>query len=263
MVGMLSRFSRACALIVAMVVAGGCTRVVIGAAHTMTPTAEPRPVSVRDLLIEPDRFPAEYPGVMLEGTAIYRALQDIDGVVAGSVVTPPECAPLPLAPQQTAAVQGVDSQNASSLIVTVTRPVAPLRARAEQLTACPSFTAAHGEDVFTVTATTLPAPPVDADDTYAVDQTATAQSTGLMSRTLTLAAQIGDIRVSATWLHDGTADATPRHPRAGPLVHRRRAEGQTPRRALGHPQSRFHPQIASCGRCPAYRRRCRLPSWQL
>ena len=30
-----------------------------------------------------------------------------------------------------------------------------------------------------------------------------------MRRTLTLAAQVGDVRVSATWLHEGTPEATP------------------------------------------------------
>jgi hypothetical protein len=162
-----------------------------------------------DLLIEPDSFPAGYPAAVLDGTAVYRALQDVDGVPAGSVVTPPECVPLPLAPQQTAAAHGMDSENASTLLVTVTRPAAPLRARADQLTACPSVTAVRGEDISTITAAVLPAPPVDADDTYAVDQTVTAESTGLMSRTLTVAAQIGDIRISATWLHDGTAETAP------------------------------------------------------
>lgn len=209
MVGTLSRSSRVCALIATMALVGGCTRILAGTAHPVTPAAEPRPVPVPDLLIEPDRFPAEYPAAVLDGTAVYRALQDVDGVSAGSVVTPPECAPPALTPQHTAAVQGMDSQNASSLIVTVTRPVTPLRARADQLIACPSFTAVQGEDISTVTATVLPAPPVDADDTYAVDQTVTAESTGLMSRTLTLSAQIGDTRVSATWLHDGTAESTP------------------------------------------------------
>lgn len=209
MVGTLSRYWRACALVLTLVLISGCTRFLAGTAHPVTPAAAPPPVPVPDLLIEPDRFPAEYPAAVLDGTAVYRALQDVDGVAAGSVVTPPECAPLPLAPHHTAAVQGMDSQNASSLIVTVTRPVMPLRARADQLAACPSFTAVHGEDISTVTATVLAAPPVDADDTYAVDQTVTAESTGLMSRTLTLAAQIGDVRVSATWLHDGTAEATP------------------------------------------------------
>jgi hypothetical protein len=209
MVGTLSWSLRVCALVAAVTVVAGCSRVLVGAAHPVTPTAEPKPVTLPDLLIEPDSFPAGYPAAVLDGTAVYRALQDVDGVPAGSVVTPPECVPLPLAPQQTAAVQGVDSENASSLLLTVTRPAAPLRARADQLTACPSVTAVRGEDVSTITAAVLPAPPVDADDTYAVDQTVTAESTGLMSRTLTVAAQIGDIRISATWLHDGTAETAP------------------------------------------------------
>jgi hypothetical protein len=209
MVGTLSWSVRVCALVVVMALAAGCTRLVAGTVHRVTPLADPTPVPVGDLVIEPDRFPSGYSAVVLDGTAVYRALQDVDGVAAASVVTPPECGPPPLAPQQTAAMQGVDSQNATSLIVTVTRPAPPLRPRAEQLTACPSFTAVRGEDVSTVTATVLPAPPVDADDSYAVDQTVVVQSTASTSRTLTLAAQIGDIRVSATWLHDGTSEEAP------------------------------------------------------
>ena len=57
--------------------------------------------------------------------------------------------------------------------------------------------------------TVLPAPQVDADESYAVDQTVTAEPSGSMRRTLTLAAQIADVRVSATWLHDETPEATP------------------------------------------------------
>jgi len=54
----------------------------------------------------------------------------------------------------------------------------------------------------------LPAPPVDADDSLAVDQTVTTESSGSMRRTLTLAAQIGDMRISATWLHEGSKETT-------------------------------------------------------
>jgi hypothetical protein len=187
----------------------GCTRVILGTVHPVAPGAEPGPIRVADLLIEPGQFPARYPAVVLDATAVYRALQDVDGVAAASVVNPPQCAPPPRAPQDTAAVQGIDSQDASSLIVTVTRPGAPLRARAEQLTACPSFTAVRDHDTSAVTVTVLPAPPVDAEDSYAVDQTVTAEPSGSMRRTLTLAAQIGDVRVSATWLHEGTPETTP------------------------------------------------------
>jgi hypothetical protein len=164
---------------------------------------------VADLLIEPGQFPARHPAGVLDATAVYRALQDVDGMATASVVTPQQCTPPPWAPQDTAAMRGIDSQDASSFIVTVTRPAAPLRDRAEQLTRCPSFTAVRGRDASAVTVTVLPAPPVDADATYAVDQTVTAESSGSMRRTLTLAAQIGDVGVSATWLHEGTRETTP------------------------------------------------------
>jgi hypothetical protein len=199
-----------CALVVATSLLAGCTRVIAGTVHSVVPEDDdPARVPVADLLIEPERFPARYPAVVLDHTAAYRVLQDIGGVPEGSVVTPPECAPPPLAPQHTAAAQGIDSENAGSLIVAVTRPAPPLRARADQLTACPSFTAVRGEDTSSVTVTLLPAPPVDADDSYAVDQTATSQPSGSKRRTLTLVAQVGEVRLSASWLQDGTEETAP------------------------------------------------------
>ncbi|MDT5184312.1 MAG: hypothetical protein QOI29_2470 [Mycobacterium sp.] len=210
MVSTLSRCLRGSALAIAAVaLLSGCTRVILGTVHPVAPRAESARIPVADLLIEPGQFPARHPAVVLDATAVYRALQDVDGIAAASVVTPPQCTPPPRAPQDTAAIRGIHSQVASSLIVTVTRPAAPLRERAEQLTRCPSFTAVRGRDASAVTMTVLPAPPVDADGTYAVDQTVTAESSGSMRRTLTLAAQIGDVRVSATWLHEGTKETTP------------------------------------------------------
>jgi hypothetical protein len=210
MAGTLSRCLRGCALaMAATALFTGCTRVILGTVHPVASGAEFAPIPLAELLIQPRQFPARYRAVVLDATAVYRALQDVDGVAAASVVNPPQCAPPPGAPQDTAAMQGIDSQDASSLIVTVTRPAAPLRDRAEQLTACPSFTAAQGRDASAVTVTVLPAPPVDADESYAVDQTVTSQSSGSMRRTLTLAAQIGDVRVTATWLHEGPKETTP------------------------------------------------------
>lgn len=209
MLSTLSRCLRGCVLAMALALLAGCTRAILGTVQPVAPGAEPAPIRVADLLIEPGQFPVHYPAVVLDATAVYRAMQDLDGVAAAAVVNPPQCAPPPRAPQDSAAVEGIDSQDVSSLIVTVTRPDTPLRDRAEQLTACPSFTAVRGQDTSAVTVTVLPAPQVDADESYAVDQTVTAELSGSMRRTLTLAAQIGDVRVSATWLHDETPEATP------------------------------------------------------
>lgn len=195
-----------CALVVASVLLGGCTRSIIG---TPQPgQGQPDPIPVAGLLIEPERFPERYPAVVLDETAVSRALQDIDGVGAASTVTPPECAPPPLESRQTAAVQGIDSDTASSLTVAVTRGSPPLHGRAEQLTACPSFTVVCGADESAVTVTVMPAPPVNADDTYAVDQTVLIPSSGVMRRTRTLAGQVGDVRIAATWLLQGTPENT-------------------------------------------------------
>ncbi len=215
MVGMVLRGSRlpiaCCAALTAAVLVGGCARVVAGTARVGDPHVAPaRPIPVADLLIEPSRFPAQYPAAALPPKDVDRALGEIDGVPAGSEVTPPECAPLPVLAEQRAAVQGTDDESGSRLVVTVARPVPSVRARVTQLTDCRSFTSTEGgEDgeVSEVTVDLPPAPPVDADDSYAVDQTVTAESAAEPNtRTLTLVALIDDVRVTASWQQHGSSD---------------------------------------------------------
>jgi hypothetical protein len=205
MVSTLSWCLRGCALVVATALLAGCSRVVAGVPQPLSGVGETGPpVPVADLLIDPSGFPAHYPAAVLDDGKLHRVLQDIDGVPAGWVVSPPDCAPPELKHAETAAVEGVDSASAGRLIVVVTRPAPELSSRVEQLRGCASFTARRGEDTSAVKATLMPAPPVDADDTYAVDQTVT--TSGSERRMLTLAAQIGDTRVSATWLQEPAVD---------------------------------------------------------
>ena len=203
-----------CAVLTAAVLVGGCARVVTGTARAGDPVVRPaRPIPVADLLIEPTRFPTQYPAAALPPKDVDRVLGEIDGVPAGSEVTPPECAPLPMLTPEKAAVQGTDAERGSRLIVTVTRPVPSVRARVTQLTDCPSFTiTADGEagEVSEVTVDLPPAPPVDADDSYAVDQTVTAETSEEPdTRTLTLVALIDDVRVTASWQQHGSSDDEP------------------------------------------------------
>ena len=116
-----------CALLTVAATVCGCARVVNGTVRAEAAGATPaKPIAVADLLIEPTRFPEQYPAVVVP-QHVTRVLRQIDGVPDGSVVTPPECAPLPIAAAEGAAVQGVDQQNGASLIVTVTRPAPSLR----------------------------------------------------------------------------------------------------------------------------------------
>lgn len=200
----LSRCLRGCALLMAASALAACSRVVVGASQPVAAVEEKASVPVAQLLIEPNRFPPQYTAAKLDDGALDRALQDIDGVPRGEVVTPPTCAPPVLWHSEAVGVEGVDSATASRLIVVVMRPVPPLNNRLEQLRACPSFDVGAGEQASTVDVTVLPAPPVDADDVYAVEQTVT---TAESERTvMTFAAQVGDTRVSASWLQDPAVD---------------------------------------------------------
>ena len=110
-------------------------------------------------------------------------------------------------------MQGTDERSGARLTVTVIRPVPSVRARVAQLTECPSFTtAADGDDgvVSEVTVDLPPAPPVDADDSYAVDQTLTPESGGEPdTRTLTLVALVEDVQVTASWQRRGSSGDAP------------------------------------------------------
>ncbi len=199
-----------CVTLTAVALVGGCARVVIGTAQAGDPQVRPsRPIPVADLLIEPSRFPERYPAAVLPSKDVDRVMGEIDGVAAGSDVTPPECAPLPVLTDQQAAVQGTDERSGARLTVTVIRPVPSVRARVTQLAECSTFTSAAGGEAGVVSEVTVdlrPAPPVDADDSYAVDQTVTPESDDEPeTRTLTLVALIEDVQVTASWQRRGSS----------------------------------------------------------
>lgn len=203
-----------CALLAVATLVGGCARVVNGAARAGDLEPRPvRPIPIADLLIDPTRFPPQYPAAVLPPKDVDRVLGEIDGVAAGFEVTPPECAPLPVLAEQKAAVQGIDDGSGDRLVVTVLRPVASVRARVAQLAECPSFTSASSADAgeeSDITVKLPPAPVVDADDSYAVDQTVTSQSADEPNtRTLTLVALVDDVQVTASWQGNGASGDPP------------------------------------------------------
>jgi len=67
-------------------------------------------VGTADLAVEPGQSPARYRAVVLDATAVYRAVQDVDGVSAASIVTPPHGAPPPeTAPDVAPDTQALDT----------------------------------------------------------------------------------------------------------------------------------------------------------
>jgi hypothetical protein len=193
-----------CVLIAAATPLTGCDRAIEGnlqASGAGQQAAPGPPKTLAELIIQPGQFPPRYPATALEPTSVGQAIGDIDAVTAAAVLEPPQCAPAPPgpSPSDAVAVRGTDAVTSTTLTVTLTRTRAPLSQRRDQLLSCSTFTATIGDQVSTVTVTLLPAPPVDADDTFAVGQTVESPD-GETNQQTVLSAQIGDVRVTAAWL---------------------------------------------------------------
>ncbi len=189
----------------------GCTRVVDGSGLVAGPGSDrpAKPAVLAELLIEPQRFPGGYVAAVLDSHSADGAIREIDGVSAGAVVEPSDCAPPvpgPI-PRNAVAARGVEPDTSSTLTVALTRHATDLSVRREQVTDCAAFTTAAGEVSSSVTATPLPQPPVDADGSYAVELSV-ARPAEPPERVLALVAQIGDVRVAAAWTSDND-DAAP------------------------------------------------------
>ncbi len=195
--------------------APACTRAIDGSAVeasggaqsplTTTTTALQAPTGpVGPLLLAPADFPHQYPATTLDPAAAGHALRDIRGVPDAATVAPSTCAPepLPAGPQDAAVAVGTNDSDNSTITVAVFRVPRPLATYKTQLERCTSF-AFTGPDQIpsTVTASQAVAPPINADDSVAVNQTVAPAATGSGTQTtLSLIAQIADIRIQATYM---------------------------------------------------------------
>jgi hypothetical protein len=91
MLSTLSRCLRGCALAMAVALLVGCTRAILGTVQPTAPVPNSVPIRVVDLLIELGQFPARYHRA--DATAVYRALQDVDGCRRLGGDPLPQCAP--------------------------------------------------------------------------------------------------------------------------------------------------------------------------
>jgi hypothetical protein len=165
-------------------------------------------VDLGALLVDPSVFPPPYDAIVLPPQAITQASPDLTGIPAGAEVSPAGCKPVDVQPERAAMIVGTDNTDRATISVELIAVDEPLSVREEQLDACAEVTATKSGATSTIRSTVTPAPPIDADDTLAVRQTVSS-GTGSDSVTqsmLTLMAQVGDVRISATYMSfDDTA----------------------------------------------------------
>ena len=160
-----------------------------------------------DLLIDPAKFPAPYQALVLPPHAASQAEKDLTGVAAGAKVKPTGCKPAsPKAgPDGTAIVVGTDNDTRATITVELTRVSQSLSVRRDQLQNCGDIAVTANGATAALHSELLPPPPVDADSSLAVTQTVESGSgaDALKQSMLTLMAQVGDVRVSATYMSFG------------------------------------------------------------
>ncbi len=237
-----------CALLTAAALVGGCARAVNGRrARRRTGGRPARPIPVADLLIEPTRFPEQYPAAVLpsEGRRP-RAARDrrcacrIRGDAARM------CAAAQLAPSS-AAVQGTDPTAApasSSRSPGRRRRCAPGSISSPNARRSPARSAG---DVSEVSEVTVDLPPRAAGGRRRQLRGRPDGDLGVFARTsdtgcVTLVALVDDVRVTASWQQQGASERR-RTPRRWTACSPTRCSRCAADSALAsHTQSRVHPQ---------------------
>lgn len=197
---------------VGAVLLAGCGSTVVGHPVAGEQTVVTRHVggALSALLVEPGQFPARYPAVVLPAEAASQAAGDLTGVGRGARVQPQNCLPpvQQFGADKTAIAVGTDDAARATITVELTRTEQPLAALRSQLKQCGSVRVSKGAVLTTVETELEPTPPIDADDTLAWRRTVTPDvgGSGLTQTMRTLAGQVGDVRITVTYMSFSAAE---------------------------------------------------------
>ncbi|MFF0529897.1 sensor domain-containing protein [Nocardia amikacinitolerans] len=206
----------ACVVAVCVLLLTGCGSTVTGQPVAARPsTVRHIDAALTTLLPEPAQFPARYPAVVLPPEAAAQAAGDLNGVTRGATVRPDGCAPAEqqFGPDHTAIAVGTDEVSRATLTVELTRTRQPLSTLREQVLRCGEVRVVARAGATTTVSTELdPPPPLDADDTLALRRTVAPDvgGPGLTQTMRTLIGQVGDVRISVTYMtfSDAPPDTT-------------------------------------------------------
>ncbi|MGW4246995.1 sensor domain-containing protein [Nocardia sp. NPDC004722] len=182
----------------------GCSSSVSGhpiaARNPVTPLAS-ADGGLAKLLPDPSQFPSRYTAMALPADTAKQAADDMNGYLPGAQVDPSGCVPTTPSAGPAVAV-GSDDNTPATLTVVLTRSDKPLSALRDQLQQCGTVRLGHSGVTSVVTTRLNPAPPANADDTLALERTIGTEhsQTGLTRTMQSLIGQIGDVRISVTYM---------------------------------------------------------------
>ncbi|MGL4306612.1 MAG: sensor domain-containing protein [Mycobacteriaceae bacterium] len=161
------------------------------------------PQNLSGLLLSTTDFPAPYEARVLATPEVAQASPDLTGVQPGAEVDPVRCAPPEYGSQATQTVMIIGSNPVAQSTITeeLNNVEETLEVRKSQIEQCPRFTASQYGATSTIRSVLLPAPPINADSSFAVKHTIESGSGNvtLKQSILQLLAQIGGIRITVTY----------------------------------------------------------------
>ncbi|MFJ4649872.1 sensor domain-containing protein [Nocardia sp. NPDC088792] len=193
------------------VVAAGSLLAACGTTVSGHPVASRSPITavqtdggLARLLPDPSQFPSSYTAIALPPDSAGEAAADLEGMLPGATVDPAACAPATPTAGPVVSV-GTDDNTRSTLTVELIRTDKKLSSVRDQLQQCGTVRIGHAGTTATVTTKMDPAPPSNADDTLALNRTVESArgGPGLTRSMQTLLGQIGDVRVSVTYMTFG------------------------------------------------------------
>ncbi|WP_070378315.1 sensor domain-containing protein [Rhodococcus sp. WMMA185] len=195
----------------------GCTSVISGTAKPSAMSAAdpmdgpPSGKALSALLLDPADFPNRYDAIVLPAQAVAMAAPDLTGVPLTAVVDPSDCEPpeQDYGPDGTVMAVGTDNESRSTISVELARTDSPLDELARQTERCGGVTVTDSGVESVVVTEITPPPPIRADDTLALRRTVKSgnERATITQSMVTLIAQVGDVRVSATFMSFGDTKA--------------------------------------------------------
>lgn len=163
-----------------------------------------------ELLLAPEAFPPPYEAIVLPPQAVSQAAPDLTGIPQGAKVDPGGCLPpaQDFGPNGTAMAVGTDNANRTTISAELVAVDDELGVLEDQIRQCPVVHATYRGATSTVRTDLTDAPSVDADAALALTRTVSSgQGADAVTQSMaTRIAQVGGVRVLATFMSFGTAE---------------------------------------------------------
>ena len=194
------------------VVLSGCAATVLTGIPAAAPSAEPQlqrpsvvdPGELGALLVEPADFPDGYTAQVLEYRDAVLASDDLGGLSRGARVNPVRCQPSssPASEESLAMISGMSAAGQSTMAEVLTRTDEAVEVTKDTISRCNEVVSDEFGVQSRINRALLAPPATGTEGEFAYSQTVTSGTgdVALTQDSITLVAQVEDVRIAVTWM---------------------------------------------------------------